>query len=440
MGSGLDFSTIIHYIKATTHLLLTSLIFMAYNVHILRPASLSPGIVEDAFSIIEQNNNGPLNFTLSAYDYEPEAGDLEDMDKHGDIESSALNINLYMPNEMSPALPDYSARDRSRFGLREFIQKWRGKEPSKPLPIGRRLKSVDQVLHECNKVSKRYRQEMGIEGENNLVVVMTTQGNLNNFFAEGADVNTPTAMVQINHTVMQEGNPHLLLAYYMAAMPIKALGFNEVDYIQRYAHYDTRGCMNDLCADNVFQLRIKTKTADICSDCKKILKQKNVPFEYVVQARKTFTTIRDIQNHIEDFENRWTTPGISVGSSVRIPEHGKVVKLSPKEIAVYRLFLCVEEGISYTEISQYKEKLKELYKKYYNRSTNEEIESVVDGLCVIDGEQSNLRQTISRLNSKVKSALGKIHCQAYQIKGGNGERKKISLDRKLVSYKEGWEF
>jgi len=198
--------------------------------------------------------------------------------------------------------------------------------------------------------------------------------------------------------------------------------------------------MNDLCADNVFQLRIKTKTADICSDCKKILKQKDVPFEYIVQARKMFTTIRDIQNHIEDFENRWTTPGISVGKNIRIPEHGKVIKLSPKELAVYRLFLCVEEGISYIEIGQYRDKLKELYKKYYNRSTNEEIDSVIDGLCVIDGEQSNLRQTISRLNKKVKSAFEKIYCQAYQIKGGNGERKKISLDRTLVSYEEGWEF
>ena len=80
---------------------------------------------------------------------------------------------------------------------------------------------------------------------------------------------------------------------------------------------------------------------------------------------------------------------------------------------MYRLFLCVEEGISYTEIGQFKEKLKELYKKYYNRSTNEEIESVVDGLCVIDGEQSNLRQTISRLNAKIKGAFGKIYCQVY---------------------------
>ena len=416
---------------------------MAYNVHILRPASLSPGIVEDAFSIIEQNNNGPLKFTLTPYDYEPEAGELEEIEDLLDIGTHESPDSRIMFSR-THASASYSNRtyenDRSRFGLREFIQRWRGREPSKPLPIGKRLKSVDQVLHDCKKVSKRYRREMGLDGEKNLVIVMTTQGNVNNFFAEGADVNTPTAMVQINHTVMQEGNPHLLLAYYMAAMPIKALGFNEVDYIQRYAHYDTRGCMNDLCADNVFQLRIKTKTADICSDCKKILKQKDVPFEYIVQARKMFTTIRDIQNHIEDFENRWTTPGISVGKNIRIPEHGKVIKLSPKELAVYRLFLCVEEGISYIEISQYRDKLKELYKKYYNRSTNEEIDSVIDGLCVIDGEQSNLRQTISRVNKKVKSAFEKIYCQAYQIKGGNGERKKISLDRTLVSYEEGWEF
>ena len=113
------------------------------------------------------------------------------------------------------------------------------------------------MLESCKVIARDFRKQNGITETNNLVIVTTTQGNTNNFFAEGADIITPTALVQINHTVMQEGNPHLLLTYYMAAMPLKALGFNDPDYINKYAHQNTKGCMNDLGAEDVYHLRIK---------------------------------------------------------------------------------------------------------------------------------------------------------------------------------------
>ncbi len=396
---------------------------MNYDVHILRPASLSPGIVEDAFSIVEQNNTGPIKFKLSTFDYEPHAGDLEQAGYRGAEPDNEVHASM-----------SYSNRDSQS----EFIDLWREREPTPPLPIGARIKPVSEVLEDCIQIAKKFRHQEGLSGEN-MVIVCTTRGNTNNFFAEGANKITPTAMVQINHTVMQGGNPHLLLSYYMAAMPLKGLGFNEVNYIEKYAHFDTRGCMNDLGADDVNHLRIKTKTADICKDCKTILRDKNVPFEFIKQVRGIFTIIREVQNHIEDFDNEWTYPGISVGPQITIPEHGKVIKFSPVEKAVYTLFLCIEEGIKYVDIGDHRGKLKDLYGKYYNRSSNDEIEQVVDSLCDIS-EQARLREAVAKCNSKITKALGAEFSDQYQIKGPNGGAKRIKLDRSLVNHVEGFEF
>ena len=398
---------------------------MNYKVHILRPASLSPGIVEDAFSIIEQSITGPITFKLSSFDYEPHAVDLE----HSGYQGSDPELGIFLR-----ATPNYNLFDVQN----DFITQWREKEPTPPLPIGERINTVSEVLEDCKQIASRYRQQEGLTGEN-MVIVCTTRGNTNNFFAEGADKVTPTAMLQINHTVMQGGNPHLLLAYYMAAMPLKGIGFNEVNYIEKYAHFDTRGCMNDLGADDVNHLRIKTKTADICKDCKTILRDKNVPFEFIKQVREIFTLIREIQNHIEDFDNAWTYPGISVGPQITIPEHGKVVKFSPVEKAVYSLFLCIDEGIKYVDIGDYRGKLKDLYGTYYNRSSVAEIDQVVESLCNIL-EPGRLREAVSKCNKKIKEALGNDFSDQYQIKGPRGGAKRIKLDRSLVKHLEGYEF
>ncbi|HIB77635.1 MAG TPA: hypothetical protein EYO58_08500, partial [Flavobacteriales bacterium] len=231
-----------------------------YNVHILRPASLSEGIVEDAFSIIEHSkgyNEGPVKFYLHPWDYEPHAGKLEEEDFYEEEPSRTINTQSEMMYSMEF---DDSALD--------LVKKFKEAEVTPALPIGKRKIPVDELLERCKDIAAEFRHHNGISEKNNLVIVTTTQGNTNNFFAEGTDIVTPTALVQINHTVMQAGNPHLLLTYYMAAMPLKALGFNDPDYINKYAHYNTKGCMNDLCAEDVYHLRIKTKTADICETCK----------------------------------------------------------------------------------------------------------------------------------------------------------------------------
>jgi len=403
-----------------------------YNVHILRPASLSEGIVEDAFSIIEHSkgyNEGPVKFYLHPWDYEPHAGKLEEEDFYEEEPSRTINTQSEMMYSMEF---DDSALD--------LVKKFKEAEVTPALPIGKRKIPVDELLERCKDIAAEFRHHNGISEKNNLVIVTTTQGNTNNFFAEGADIVTPTALVQINHTVMQAGNPHLLLTYYMAAMPLKALGFNDPDYINKYAHYNTKGCMNDLCAEDVYHLRIKTKTADICETCKKVLTDKKVPFPIISQLRNIFGLVRKIQINIEDFEQDWAQPKVEIGArKLGFPDNGLVLRLSPKEMAVYVLFMKSDEGIHYNDMEGYHRKLKGLYGLCYNGDDSREITMTVNSLCDISNTD-NLRQTISRCNSKLKKALGNEMSRPFLIGGSWGEKKSIKCDRTLVEFSDNWGF
>ena len=403
-----------------------------YNVHILRPASLSEGIVEDAFSIIEHSkgyNEGPVKFYLHPWDYELHAGKLEEADFYEEEPRRTINTQSEMMYSMKL---DDSARD--------LVRKFREAEVTPALPIGKRKVPIDELLERCKKIAAVFRHQNGISEKNNLVIVTTTQGNLNNYFAEGADILTPTALVQINHTVMQAGNPHLLLTYYMAAMPLKALGFNDPDYIRKYAHYNTKGCMNDLCAEDVYHLRIKTKTADICETCKQVLTDKKVPFPIISQLRGIFGLVREIQINIEDFEQDWAQPKVEIGArKLGFPDNGLVLRLSPKEMAVYVLFMKSEEGIHYNDMESHQGELKGLYGLCYNGDDAREITVTVNSLCDISNTD-NLRQTISRCNAKLKKVLGKDMSRPFLIGGSWGEKKSINCDRTLVAFSDSWGF
>ncbi|MBC8150521.1 MAG: hypothetical protein H8E97_04465 [Bacteroidetes bacterium] len=403
-----------------------------YNVHILRPESLSEGIVEDAFSIIEHSkgyNEGPVKFYLHPWDYEPHAGKLEE----DDVEEEEPRRTIDTQSEIMYSIDvDYSARD--------LIRKFREAEVTPALPIGKRKIPVNELLESCKVIARDFRKQNGITETNNLVIVTTTQGNTNNFFAEGADIITPTALVQINHTVMQEGNPHLLLTYYMAAMPLKALGFNDPDYINKYAHQNTKGCMNDLGAEDVYHLRIKTKTADICETCKKILSDNKVPYPIISQLRGIFGLVRKIQINIEDFEQDWTQPRVEIGAKrLGFPDNGLVLRLSPKEMSVYVLFMKADEGIHHNDMGTHQRKLMRLYGLCYNGGDPDSIRTTVGSLCDISNT-GNLRQTIAKCNAKIKKVLGEEMCKPFLIGGNWGELKSIKCDRTLVEFSNSWGF
>lgn len=386
-----------------------------YRVDILKPQTLPEGLVEDAFSIASKIE-GPIKYRLIDWDYEPYSEMVV-------TEEEFDNMKVH--------------QRRSFVALNNFISEWRNKETPESIPIGARIHSLEEVLTDCMTIAKNYRNSLEGGPMPDLVLVMTTRGNTSNFFAEGASRVLPTAMIQVNHTVMQTGNPHLLLAYYFAAMPLKAMGFNEEDYIQRYSHLEPQGCMNDLGASNVHHLKIKTKTADICEDCKKVLKAKEVPFKIIKHVREIFNLIREIQIHIEDIFEDWEEHKMVIGNNIHFPNIGKSVGFSPKEIAVYLLFLNTSSGLKYTEIDEKQNEFREIYGKYSRLNSNEEIDEVVNNICDIS-DSAALRQTIAKCNRKLKLCL-EVNYEQFLLDGPNGGKKSIDCNRELVSFDNGWE-
>jgi hypothetical protein len=398
-----------------------------FHVHILRPASLPDGLVEDAFSIIEHAkgfHDGPVKFSLHSWDFEPDAWRLqeEELEAEGPLNQIVLHNTLR------------HSESTAFYSMRPMVQRLRGMVASDPLKIGMRKMSAERILNACDQVASDFRTRMGIGASNSLVLIATTQGNTNNFFSSLTTSQPHTAFVQINHTVLQAGQRHLLLAHYFASLPLRALGFSDLDYNENYAHLETRGCMNDLCADSLDQLRIKTKTADICDDCKGILSDNKVPFPIIEQLRNVFSLVRKIQINIEDFQQDWRQPRLVIKArQLEFPDNGLALRIPPIQMALYVLFMQTADGIHYSDMDQHLSEFTRLYGQCYAGDDPSEAASVARRLCDISDSDA-LRQTISHCNAKIKGALGRDVAAPFLIQGPRGEKKRISCDRALVEF------
>ena len=127
------------------------------------------------------------------------------------------------------------------------------------------------------RVEQRYRTEYDIPHDD-FVIVLSSQGNIENFFVIPRLDGTRMGAIQVNHTASEEIGGHLI-GYYLMALPVMLLAYGEggmFDYLDNHAHRQTKGCLNDLCEDDVRELGIKTKTGDICRECKKDFQDKNL--------------------------------------------------------------------------------------------------------------------------------------------------------------------
>ena len=288
-------------------------------------------------------------------------------------------------------------------------------------------------LRRLQQAEARYRFQNDVPPED-FVVLLTTRGNVENFFVIPGLNGTRMAGIQINHHVMQNVPSHILVGYYLMALPVMLLAYGGLDldeYLVKHAHRELRGCLNDLCDDNVNQLQLKTKTGDICVDCKRHFQAQNLNWDLVRQMRQGFELIRAIQLHLEDFLEGFSQPALTVGMKPKFEELGLTVPLSPKEMAVYVTFLeAGPEGIVLNALDEHREQLHDAYGRRYNRTDLAEIDRVVNRL--INPLDPDLQQVITKINRKFTDVLGAERAEAYLISGPRGNAKSISLSRNLI--------
>ena len=391
---------------------------MNHNVYVLKPKTMTDGHAEDAISMV-QKTKGPLDYHLEDFDYEEDYAPLS-MEVDFDNEDDADDTPRIGPN---PTRRDFGANNIARINQR--------RSPRVPIPE----ESAKAWIERLQRIEQRFRKERDIK-PSDFVLVLTTRGNHGNYFVIPQLEGSRMGGLQVNHFAIQEINSHLI-GYYIMALPIMLLAYQDEtkeQYLAKHAHNDVRGCLNDLCADDVNQLGIKTKTGDICKECKQHFKSVGLDWRLVRQMRDGFEIVRQIQLQLEDILEGHELPSLTVERDyVKIKSLGKTIGLQPLERAVYSTFLDAgPDGIRYADIGDHFNQLLDAYGKRYTGSDPQEITRTVRKLCD-NSDTQELRTTISNIKRAFITSLGHELAEFYYISGEKSKAKKIKLPRQLLN-------
>lgn len=107
------------------------------------------------------------------------------------------------------------------------------------------------------------------------------------------------------------------------------------------------------------------------------------------------------------------------------------IRLSPLDKAVYLLFLRHEQGFNFSFLSDYNEELMEIYRSLMNYRTTAAMQKSIDD--VTDPTNNSINEKCAHIRRAFVSALGNVKAVDFYIAGPRGGKKKIALDRSLVT-------
>ena len=298
-------------------------------------------------------------------------------------------------------------------------------------PYVEKVKSWEQLFAECDAYRKKKRI-----AEKDIVVLLTDFGNNPNWFG-GVSPSMKNFFIQTSNWKHYFGNSidiRYPIAYEVIIWVMRYYMFSNRDDIYKSAHKIPIGCIMDFCGDKT-QITLKMRTADVCEDCMDKFIGQDVP---VLYTRQFFDILDGIQS-VMTFRGR--SKLILIASKIKINMTQKKIfftdlgnhelKLNPKEWAVYLLFLNQsKDGINKEELITKRDALYKEYRK--NTDISEKMgNKVVDEL--IDTSKNELNVVISRINKKIKNAVGDSLYDFYCIQGERGKKKFIKLDREFIN-------
>jgi hypothetical protein len=375
------------------------------NVHVLRSPELKEETYRNVLQLLQQFQ-GPMHFLaceedLFLYNEEVENRiweDKEDFEKLKNIIYKSEDSNCY--------------------------------EASIEFPYFEKVKSWKQLFAECNQYRKAK-----VVSENDIVVLLTDIGNDLNWFG-GVSPNMKNYFIQTSHWEHYFGNDidiRFPIAYEVIVWVMRYYMFADNDAVWTGVHKNPIGCIMDFCEEKS-QIILKMRTADVCESCMNKFMERDVP---VLYTRQFFDILDGIRKSMT-FRGRSVL--LRQPSRIEIRGHTKKIffidfgglelRLNPKEKSLYLLFLKHSEGINITHLPDHKEELMKLYAPLCNQSDPELLNRAIDIL--INPFENDINVVLSRINRKIKDAVGDSLYDFYCIKGERGEVKRIKLDRELV--------
>ncbi|WP_344816645.1 hypothetical protein [Flavobacterium cheonanense] len=304
--------------------------------------------------------------------------------------------------------------------------------PKISFPYIERKKTWEQLFAECDN----YRKSKALPDED-IVVLLTDIGNELNWFG-GVAPSMKNYFIQTSNWEHFFGNSidiRFPIAYEIIIWVMRYYMFPDREETLKGVHKKSIGCIMDFCKDKS-QIILKMRTADVCESCMNKFIERDIPTLY---SRQFFDILDGIRNSMT-FRGRATL--LQQPSRVEIRGHTKKIfftdlgglelALNPKEKAIYFLFLNFEEGIRISHLSDYRNDLEQLYRQFSNLSERELIDRAIDVL--INPLENDINVVLSRINRKIKNAVGDSLYDFYCIRGERGEKKSIKLNRELIMY------
>lgn len=371
------------------------------KIHLIKSSSVDQELFTQVFDQL-QAVPGPIQFSC-------DLDSLIDFNEDELYEHTFLNVNEH--HEKHHLLQELTCLYKRSYPVKTLMAHW------------------NTLFSKCASYRKKQRIP-----DDEFVILLTEEYNEKNWFA------SLDPKMAYNGFVHTEGWEDFIscsaafpIAYEILGLALQKHMFSNIAELMRSVHRQPIGCINDFC-ENKSQVILKLRTADICPECFNLMDGKIASNE-LHHALDLLESLRTRMLYAQNFRQRSPLSKVLISNTHKIflEQFSNIeIKLRPLEKALYLLFLKHPEGIYMSDLCNHRNELYAIYGMLANIGTREEIKLRIDDLTNVLSNSAS--EKISRIKRVFEESIGEELAKNYYIKGGNGEKKTISIDRSLVVF------
>jgi hypothetical protein len=296
--------------------------------------------------------------------------------------------------------------------------------------VSQEIPSHEELFEYCVNFRQQYGSGNRITKDEQVVFLTNKQNKQNWFSSPDFNGNLFVHCSYWNHFDLGCSD-EFPIANEVVSTIFHSLLFTDIIDTETNVHKKSIGCINDFCGLKT-DIRLKMKTADICSSCLKLVKERKFSIPIFKHITSIIESLRSSLIAVNRFKSNLGLSRIRIRGNfdIELIDEGQVISLEPKELIIYLLLLKHKEGIVKDGLHKYADELLKLYVLVGMNLSKSKKATIVQNLCA---SRKSLEDPISTIKSQFKAALDDDVSRNYYIWAPKLKPYRIDLDRKLVS-------